>query len=95
MLFGGREHGSDDHEILGAGLSTESAGDFLPQLHHAGIAFGLIVGEGHDEGVNLAGQQINPGQQADSAMALVFMIAREGRVPARLRRRSGAVVAIA
>jgi hypothetical protein len=38
-----------------------------------------------DEGVNLAGQQINPGQQADCAIALVFMIAREGRVPAGLR----------
>ena len=24
-----------------------SAGDFLPQLHHARVAFGLIVGEGH------------------------------------------------
>ena len=34
-----------------------------------------------DEVVNLAGQQINPGQQADCAIALVFMIAREGRVP--------------
>ena len=40
-------------------------------------------------GVNLAGQQINPGQQADGAMALVFLIAREGRVPARLRRQVG------
>ena len=42
-----------------------------------------------DEGVNLAGQQINPGQQADCAIALVFMIAREGRVPAGLRRQVG------
>src|ERR1700738_3115627 len=42
-----------------------------------------------DEGVNLAGQQINPGQQAEGAMALVFMIAREGRVPARLGRQGG------
>ena len=32
-----------------------------------------------DEGVNLAAQQINPGQQTDGAVALVFMIAREGR----------------
>src|SRR6202040_2884678 len=30
-----------------------------------------------DEGVNLAVQQINPGQQTDGAVALVFMIARE------------------
>ena len=45
-----------------------------------------------DEGVNLAGQQINPGQQTDGAMALVFMIARE--LPGS-GGRSGAVVAIA
>jgi hypothetical protein len=25
----------------------KAAGDFLPQLHHAAIAFGLIVGEGN------------------------------------------------
>src|SRR6202040_3794141 len=30
-----------------------------------------------DEGVNLASQQIDAGQQADCASALVFMIARE------------------
>ena len=48
-----------------------------------------------DEGVNLAGQQINPGQQADCAIALVFMIAREGRAPAGSGGRSGAVVASA
>src|SRR5208282_2382167 len=39
-----------------------------------------------DQGVNLAAQQINPGQQTDGAVALIFMIAREGRVPAGLRR---------
>src|ERR1700730_16282863 len=31
LLFGGREHRSDDHEVVGAGLGAESAGDFLPQ----------------------------------------------------------------
>lgn len=30
LLFGGREHGSDDHEVIGAVLGTESTGDFLP-----------------------------------------------------------------
>src|ERR1700738_3806052 len=30
LLFGGREHGSDDHEVVGAVLGTESTGDFLP-----------------------------------------------------------------
>jgi hypothetical protein len=30
LLFGGREHGSDGHEVVGAALGTESTGDFLP-----------------------------------------------------------------
>ena len=37
-----------------------------------------------DEGVNLAGEQVNAGQQADRAVALVFMIARKGRMHAGL-----------
>jgi hypothetical protein len=28
-------------------LGTESARDFLPQLHHACVAFSVVVGEGH------------------------------------------------
>ncbi len=40
-----------------------------------------------DEGVNLPGEQINAGQQTDRAVALVLVIAREGRMPARLARR--------
>ena len=39
-----------------------------------------------DERVDLAGEQINPGQQAERAMTFVLMIAREGRVDARLGR---------
>lgn len=39
-----------------------------------------------DEGVNLAGEQVDAGQQADRAVALVFMIARKGRVHAGLGR---------
>ena len=39
-----------------------------------------------DQGVNLAGQQVDAGQQADRAVALVFMIARERRMHAGLRR---------
>src|SRR3979490_3483952 len=39
-----------------------------------------------DQGVDLAGEQIDPGQQAERAMALVLMIARECRVGARHRR---------
>ena len=47
LLFGGGEHGADGSEVLGAGLSAEAAGDFLPQLHHADVGFGLVVCEGH------------------------------------------------
>src|SRR5712675_2198795 len=39
-----------------------------------------------DQGVDLAGEQIDPGQQAERAVALVLMIARECRVGARYRR---------
>ena len=39
-----------------------------------------------DEGVNLAGQQVDAGQQTDRAVALILMIAREGRVHAGLGR---------
>ena len=39
-----------------------------------------------DKGVNLAGEQIDAGQQADRAVTFVFMIAGEGRVSARLGR---------
>ena len=37
-----------------------------------------------DKGVDLAGEQINPRQQAERAMAFVFMVARKGGVDARL-----------
>src|SRR5664279_5992461 len=44
-----------------------------------------------DQGMDFAGEQIDPGQQAERAMALVLMITREGRVGARngrqIRRR--------
>jgi len=39
-----------------------------------------------DQGVNPSGQQINARQQTDGAFALVFMIARKGRVHAGLGR---------
>ena len=38
------------------------------------------------QGVNLTGQQIDAGHQGDRAVALVLMLAREGRVHARHRR---------
>jgi hypothetical protein len=37
-----------------------------------------------DQGMDLAGKQVDAGQQADCAVALIFMIAREGRVQAGL-----------
>jgi hypothetical protein len=37
-----------------------------------------------DKGVNMTGEQINTGQQTDSAIAFIFVIAREGRMRAGL-----------
>src|SRR5450631_506479 len=39
-----------------------------------------------DQGMDLAGKQVDAGKQADCAVALIFMIAREGRVQAGLGR---------
>ncbi len=39
-----------------------------------------------DQSVNRAGEQVDAGQQADRAVAFIFMIAREGRVRAGLGR---------
>src|SRR6266404_8986043 len=36
-----------------------------------------------DEGMDLAGEQINPGQQAERAVALILIVARECRVGPR------------
>jgi hypothetical protein len=41
------DEGADDRKVGCTGDATEAAGDFLLDLHHAGVAFGLIVGEGH------------------------------------------------
>ena len=49
-----------------------------------------------DERVDLAGEQIDPGQQAERAMAFVLMIPREARMAAcGTGGKSGAVVAMA
>src|ERR1700736_754342 len=42
-----------------------------------------------DEGMDLAGEQIDAGQQAERAIAFVLMITCEGRVDARDRRQIG------
>src|SRR5712691_5604264 len=39
-----------------------------------------------DQGMDLAGEQINPGEQAERTMALILMIAREGRIHTGLGR---------
>ena len=42
-----------------------------------------------DQGVNLAGNKVDAGQQADRAVALVFMVAGEGRMNTGLGRQIG------
>ena len=37
----------DEREVHRALRRAKAAGDFLPKLHHAPVAFGLIVGEGN------------------------------------------------
>ena len=48
-----------------------------------------------DESVDLSGEQINSGQQAERAMTFVLMISREGRMDVGAGGKSGAVVAMA
>ena len=48
-----------------------------------------------DQSMDLASDEIDPGQQADRAVALVLKFAREGRMHAGLGRQVRAVVAIA
>src|SRR3954467_12284656 len=42
LLPGGRDEGADHGEVASPFLRPEAAGDFLPDLHHAPIALGLI-----------------------------------------------------
>src|SRR3954449_2370001 len=44
LLPGGRDEGADHGEVARPFLRPEAAGDFLPDLHHAPVALGLIVG---------------------------------------------------
>ena len=48
-----------------------------------------------DTGMYFAGQQIDAGEQAQRAVALIFVVAREARVTPRLRRKVGRVLPIA
>src|SRR5262249_56757946 len=45
LLFGGGDEGADDRKVGCTGDATEAAGDFLLDLPHPGVPFGLIVGE--------------------------------------------------
>ena len=47
LLPGGREEGADEREVHRTFGRAKAAGDFLTKLHHAPVAFGLIVGEGN------------------------------------------------
>lgn len=47
LLFSGRYERADDGEIGCRSTAAEPAGDFLLDLHHAAVAFGLIVSEGN------------------------------------------------
>jgi hypothetical protein len=57
LLFGGGDEGADDGEVTRTLFGAEAAGDFLPDLHHAAVAFGLVVGEG-DGGIGQEAQHI-------------------------------------
>ena len=64
LLSRGREEASDGGEVGGAFGRAEAAGDFHPQLHHADVALGLVVAEGHGGIAQKAQRVASPGQEA-------------------------------
>jgi hypothetical protein len=70
-------------------LTAELAGRMCSFVHTAMIDGGGLIGE--PQGMDLAGDEVDAGQQADCAMALIFMLTCEGRMYAGLGRqvRSG------
>src|SRR5215204_7077382 len=62
---------------LDRGVSRISGIKKLEELDELSAAVAIS-----DEGMDLPGEQINPGQQTERAMAFVLMITREGRVDA-------------
>ena len=54
VLLDGRDIPADAAEVRSGVLAAESAGDLLPDLHHANVAFRLVVAEGHSEVVQEA-----------------------------------------
>ena len=47
LLFGRGDEGADVGKVGCCVQASEASGDFLFDLHHTHITFGLIVGEGH------------------------------------------------
>src|SRR5271157_5122804 len=84
LLPGCREERADHAKFLRAVLGAEAARNLLPQLHHPPIAFGKVVGKGHQridekaEHVLLTGaetqQQVvaNPSRRTAAAPGLHF-----------------------
>jgi len=66
---------------LDRGLRRIGAIQQLEELDELAAAMSVL-----DQGMHLAGEQVDPGQQADRAMALVFVVAAEGLMQTRLRR---------
>src|SRR3954453_16091290 len=64
LLPGGRDEGADHGEVASPFLRPEAAGDFLPDLDHAPVALGLIVGEGHGGIVQEAQHVVLAGAEA-------------------------------
>jgi hypothetical protein len=75
-----------DHLGRRARVSDIEKFEEFDELAAAGAVF--------DQGVDLPGEQIDPGQQAERAVAPVLMIARECRVSASTGGKSGDVVAV-
>ena len=54
LLPCGREEGADEGEVHCTFRRAKAAGDFLTELNHAPVAFGLVVGEGNSRVVKEA-----------------------------------------
>ena len=72
----------EDH--FDGGVRRISGIEFLEQTDELPRAMAIF-----DASANLAGEQVDPGEQAQRAMTLVFMIARPARMRPRLRRQVG------
>jgi hypothetical protein len=69
---------------LDSGVRRIGGVDFLEKADELPRAMPIL-----DTGVNLAGEQIDPGEQAQRAMAFAFMLTRPARMRPRLRWQVG------